>query len=265
MATLVETCANILRGVTDLLVIISGGRHGILQGTHEAVLLKAQGGQIGPEGFNHLNDLQGTLRDVTARENALNQALNDLAATHANLGNRVRTILDPLLRQSASYRSAMVQTEQMAGSLAQTDGTRLSGVVFGQGGAGGEVGRSSQALISTQMQQRAQELRGRGIEPSLIPAARNASAQVMATIRQLPITIKEAADKVLVVIGSIRVLLTQAARAASVAGNAALSAALTAVEAALVRVDSRFTTPIIIINIREIKRAAGIFDPEDGA
>ena len=265
MATLVETCADLLRSVADLLVIISGSRHGILQGTHEAVLAEAQGAQIGPAGFNHLNDLQTTLRDVAIRENALKTAINNLAGTHPNLGNRVRAILDPLLRQSASYRSAMTQTEQAAADLGRTDGTRLSGVVFGQGGTGPEVTRSAKALISTQMQEREAELVSRGIEPRLIPAARAGGAQVMAVIRQLPITIRDAADKVIAVIGSIRVLLTQAARQALVSGNAALAAALNAVEQALVRVGSRLTTPIIVINIRELKRAAGIFDPEDGA
>jgi len=265
MATLVDTCADLMRGVVDLLVIISGGRHGVLQGTHEAVLAEAQGAQIGPGGFNHLNDLRGTLRDVIAREGAVNQALNNLAGTHPNLGVRVRAILDPLLRQSSAYRSTMIQTEQTAASLTQTDGTRLSGVVFGQGGAGPEIGRSAKALISTQMQERSKELTDRGIEPRLIPAARSGSAQLLSAIRQLPITIREAADKVIAVISAIRVLLTQAARAALVTGNAALAAALNAVEAALVRAGSRLSTPILIINVRAIKRAAGIFDPADGA
>ena len=263
MAQLVNVCADLLRNVVDLLVIISGSRHGILQGTHEAVFAEAQGAQIGPGGFNHLNDLQGTLRDVTARENALNNTLNSLAGTHPNLGARVRTILDPLLRQSGAYRSAMIQTEKVAADLARTDGTRLSGVLFGQGGTGPEVGRSAKALISTQMQEREKELIGRGIEPRLIPAARNAGAQAMAAIRQLPTTIREATDKIIGVIGSIRVLLTQAARQALVAGNGALAAALAAVEQALVQVGSRLTTPLIFINIRQIMRAHGLGPPDE--
>jgi hypothetical protein len=51
------------------------------------------------------------------------------------------------------------------------------------------------------MEERSAELTGRGIEPRLIPAARNLGSQVMATIRQLPITIREATDKVVGVIG----------------------------------------------------------------
>jgi hypothetical protein len=77
--------------------------------------------------------------------------------------------------------------------------------------------------------------------------------------------IRDAADKVVAVIGAMRLALTQAARAALVSGRVVLSAALNTVEAALVRAGSRLSTAIIVINIRELKRAAGIFDPDDGA
>lgn len=263
--TLVEICANLMRTIIDLLVIISGGSHGVLQGTHEAVLAEAQGAQIGPGGFSHIGNMRDTLRDIVARETALNSALGDLGRQFPGIAVRVRNILGPLLNQSGAYRDAIRQTEQMAIDLQRTDGTRLANVVFGQGGTGPEVERSAKALISTQMRERSQELISRGIEPRLIPAARSAGTQLLTTIRQLPITIRDAMDKVVAVIGAMRALVTQAARAALVSGNAALSAALNSIEAALVRVGSRLTTPIIVINIRELKRAAGIFDPDDGA
>lgn len=183
-------------------------------------------------------------------------------------------MLRPLFQQSQFYRSAMTQTETMAANLARTNGTRLSGVVFGQGGMGPEVGRTTQALISTQMNQRAQELAARGVsEPTrLIPSVQATGTQLINTIRQLPISIREAADKVVAVIGAIRVLLTQAARQALTAGNLILSQALNSVERALaqasarlVSLGSRLTTPILIINMREIKRAFGIHDVNDGA
>ena len=230
MAQLIDICANLMRGVVDLLVVISGSAHGVLQGTHEAVLAEAQGAQIGPSGFNHLNDLRQTGIAITDREDALVRAINSLGSIHHNLGNRVRDILDPLLRQSSAYRAAIEQSENMAASLARTDGRRLSGVIFGQGGTGPEVVRSAKALVSTQMNERAKELIARGIEPRLIPAARQGSASVMSTIRQLPITIRDATDKVIGIIGAIRLLLAQAARQALIVGNAALSAALESLE-----------------------------------
>jgi hypothetical protein len=265
MAQLIDICADLMRGVVDLLVIISGPSHGVLQGTHEAVLAEAQGAQIGPRGFNHLNSLRQTGIDITAREEALNQAINSLGSVHPNLGNRVRAILDPLLRQSSAYRAAIGQTESMAESLAQTDGRRLSGVIFGQGGTGPDVVRSAKALVSTQMNERAKELTARGIEPRLIPAARQGAASVMSTIRQLPITIRDATDKIIGIIGAIRLLLVQAARQALIVGNAALSAALESLEAALVRAGSRFTTPVIFINIRRIMKDLGLEHSPDDA
>src|SRR5437660_3729950 len=87
--------------------------------------------QTGAEGFNHLGDMQATLRAVIDREAALNKALTDLAGTNPGIAIRVRNILGPLLRQSAEYRSVMIQTEKAAADLATTDGTRLSRVVFG--------------------------------------------------------------------------------------------------------------------------------------
>lgn len=274
MATFIDLATDLVVTLTRLLGIINGSRHGVLQGTHEAVLAEAQGAQIGPGGFDHVEDLRGTLRDVSARETALRNVLNQLSGVHPNLGARVRAVLRPVLDQSSSYRSAMTQTEGMAAELARSDGRRLSGVVFGQGGAGPEVGRTTQALISTQMNQRAKELADRGIsEPTrLIPTARAAGTQVTAAIRQLPMSIRDASDKVAGIVAAIRVLLAQSARQALVAGNGALAQALNSVERALVLASarlaaaaSRLTSPLLIINIREIKRAAGIFDPDDGA
>ena len=128
--------------------------------------------------------------------------------------------------------------------------------------------------ISTQMQQRASELAARGMgEPSqLIHQHEVTGNQVLNSIRQLPISTQEAAQRVAAIIGAIRFLLTQAARQALVSGNLILSQALNSVERALVnvgqavaRAGGRLNTPIIVINIRALKRAAGIFDPDDGA
>jgi hypothetical protein len=92
----------------------------------------------------------------------------------------------------------------------------------------------------------------------------------MNSIRQLPISTQEAAQKVTGIIGAIRFLLTQAARQALVSGNLILSQALNSVERALinvgqaaVRAGGRLNTPIIVIDIRGIKRSFGILDPDD--
>jgi hypothetical protein len=260
---IVAISADLMRAIVDLLVIISGDAHGILQGTHEAVIVEAQGAQIGPGGFNHIGNMRDTLRVLIERETAVQSALGDLSRFSPGVATRIRAILSPLLTQSGAYRQAMQQTEQMAIELQQTDGTRLQGVLFGQGGSGPEIGRTVKALCSTQMNERSLEFAARGIEPRIIPAARASGQQVIATIRTLPIAIRDAADKVIAVIGAMRVALSQAARAALVSGQSVLAGALNTVEAALVRAGSRFTTPIIIINIRELKRAAGIFDPDD--
>ena len=39
------------KSLLDLFLILRGNSHGIFQGTHEAALFEAQGGQIGPGGF----------------------------------------------------------------------------------------------------------------------------------------------------------------------------------------------------------------------
>jgi hypothetical protein len=262
---IVTISSNLMRSIVDLLVIMSGDAHGILQGTHEAVVVEAQGAQIGPGGFSHITNMQDTLRVLIARETAVQSALGDLSRFSPAAATRIRAILNPMLTQSTAYRQAMQQTEQMAIELQRTDGTRLQGVVFGQGGSGPEIGRTVKALCSTQMNDRSREFAARGIEPRIIPAARASGQQVIATIRTLPMAIRDAADKVVAVIGAMRLALTQAARAALVSGRVVLSAALNTVEAALVRAGSRLSTPIIVINIRELKRAAGIFDPDDGA
>lgn len=269
MATFINLVTEIVENLTSLFVIISGQRHGILQGTQEAVWAEAQGAQIGPRGFNHMADLQGTLRDITAREAAMNNTLNQLNGVAPNLGNRVKDVLSPLFQQTQFYRQTLAESEKLGLELARTNGTRLAGVTFGQGGGGPEIGRTTQSLISTQMNQRTQELTTRGIsEPNrLVPAAQAARTQVIGAIRQLPMTTRDAADKVVAIVSAIRALATQAARQALTAGNLVLSQALNSVGRALAAVAARFggrlSTPLIILNLRQIKRDLGIIDVDD--
>jgi hypothetical protein len=87
----------------------------------------------------------------------------------------------------------------------------------------------------------------------------------MSTIRQWPITIRDSTDKVIGIIGAIRLLLAQSEREALIVGNAALSAALESLEVALVRAGSRFTMPVIFINIRSIMKDLGLEPSADDA
>lgn len=255
MAFLEDIVIELGRSVLDLLSILQGDAHGILRGSHEAALVEAQGAQVGPEGFNHLNDLAQTGRALVAREDALNQAINKLGVVRMGVSERVRDILQPLLNRSQEMRAAISQTEEMATQLRASDGARLQGVVFGQGGAGPEVTRDVRALVSTQMEQRAAELEARGIEPQIIPAARDGATRVMDTIRRLPLNANECKERLVVLLAAIRAGVTQAARQAAAVGRLALRAALVSLEEALVTMGSRLTTPVIFINLgREIDR-----------
>ena len=84
MAIFIDLATDLVVAITRMLVIINGSSHGVLQGTHEGALAEAQGATLGPTGFSHLADLQNTLRDLSARENALNSVLNQLAGEHPN-------------------------------------------------------------------------------------------------------------------------------------------------------------------------------------
>jgi hypothetical protein len=249
----------------DLMLIMRGNSHGIFQGSHEAALFEAQGGQIGPGGFNHLNDVKTTAQAIQTRQDALNLALNRINGVNPSIGSRLRDVCAPVLRQSGQYLSAARQTESAATALRTSDPTRFRGVVLGQGGLGPEIGRTAKALVSVQLNQQAPTLTARGIEPQIIPSTRQALQGVVTSIRQLPLQDRDAIAKLSSVIAAMRALLQIAARQAFLAGRALLSAALISIEQALVSIGSRLTTPLLVIDLKEIKRSMGILDPDDGA
>jgi hypothetical protein len=246
------------RALVELFLILRGNSHGIFQGTHEAAIFEAQGGQIGPGGFSHLDDLRRTAAAIQTRQDALNLALNRLNGIDSAVGSRVKEVCQPLLRQSGELLNTARQTESAAASLQQTDPTRFQGVVLGQGGLGPEIGRTTNALVSTQLNQQARQLTQRGIEPRLIPAARTALQGVVTQIRNLPLDAKEAVRNLTATLVAMRTLLTVFARQALLAGRVALAAALASIEQALVAIGSRLTTPILILNLGQLfKQAAG--------
>ena len=220
--------------------------HGIYQGSHEAALFEAQGGMIGPGGFDHLQSVVQTTTAIETRLDATNLALNRLQGVDPAIGVRARTLCDPMLRAAQSLVDAGKATNNVAAALRQSDSTRFQGVILGQGGLGPEIGRTRQALVSSQLDAMAAQLEARGIEPRLIPSSRPLLQSVLAPIRQLPIDGREAAAKLSTVLVSMRLLLMQTAARASLIGRARLAAALLGIEAALVQFGSRLTTPIVI-------------------
>ncbi|MER7779938.1 hypothetical protein ABTZ21_33830 [Streptomyces sp. NPDC096191] len=241
-----------------------GVMHGVYQGSHEAALFEAQGGVIGPGGFNHLTNVMDTARNIQGNRDAVELTLNRLQGVGPAVGLRVRSLCDPVLKLADDYLRIAQQTNNAATVLRQTDPARLQGVVLGQGGLGPEIGRTQQALVTNQMNAMSAQLTARGIEPRLIPSAQSALQPVLTSIRQLPLNGREAAQKLTGALGAIMVLVRQTAARAGIIGRARLTAALLGIETALVEFGARLTTPIIIIDRRVLHQLMGVPDV-DGA
>ncbi|MEG3627097.1 hypothetical protein [Streptomyces poriticola] len=235
-----------------------GAMHGIYQGSHEAALFEAQGGVIGPGGFNHLGDVLNTARNIQGNRDAVELALNRLQGVGPAVGVRVRMLCDPVLRLADNYLRIVKETENAATVLRQTGPTRLQGVVLGQGGLGPEIGRTSQALVTNQMNAMSAQLTARGIEPRPIPSTQPALQPVLNSIRQLPLNGREAAAKLAGALGAMRALISQTAVRAGLIGRARLTAALLGIETALVEFGSRLTTPIIVIDLKALHQLMGV-------
>jgi hypothetical protein len=249
MATPEETLTLLARALLELIQILDGRSHGMFRGTCEAVLAEAQGAQIGPGGFNHLQSLRNTLSVVTTRQDALKSAIDRIASIDPGLSARVRQILSPLLNQSSQVIETLEETEKMAVDLGRQNPPRLSGVIFGQGGMGPEIARDSRALITTQMQQTASQLAGRGIEPRLIPAIQSGGTQLLDKIRQLPTTLDDCIRNLLATITAIRLAVQQAAIQAGRVGLAVLGDALVTIGEVLASLGSRLVNLLLIINM----------------
>lgn len=243
------------QALLDLLQILDGNNHGMLRGTCEATLAEAQGAQIGPDGFNHIQSLRNALAALTAREDALDNAINQVGSIDASLAQRIRQILSPLLNQSSAVRATLEETEEMALELERTNADRLEGVAFGQGGLGTEIARDSRSLVSTQIMQMAAQLRARGIEPNLIPSIQSGATQLMDKVRQLPITVADATQKLAVTAAAMRAGARAAITNAGQRGIAVLSEALEAVGAALAALGDILISVPIFIDPELIKRS----------
>jgi hypothetical protein len=243
-----ELLVDLGKSLLDLFLIMRGKSHGIFQGTHEGAIFEAQGGQIGAGGFSHLKDLQETAKAIQTRQDALNLALNRINGIDPALSPRLRSLCEPVLKQSGLFLRTAEETERVALELQRSDPTRFKGVILGQGGMGPEIGRTARALVSNQLNQQAQQLLARGIEPRLIPSIRPALQSVVAQIRQLPIGDRDAITRLLTILAAMRAMVAAAARQALLAGRVALSAALTAIAEALIAIASKLTTFPVFIN-----------------
>src|SRR5215469_3675193 len=106
-----ELLLDLVQALIRLFLILNGDSHGIFQGTHEAALFEAQGGQIGPGGFDHLDSLRRTAAAIETRQDALNLALNRIQGINGSLGGRLKSLCDPILQLSRNYVSVARETE----------------------------------------------------------------------------------------------------------------------------------------------------------
>jgi hypothetical protein len=257
-----EVLVELGQALLQLLGVSRGLMHGIYQGSHEAALFEAQGGVIGPGGFNHLASVMQTATAIQARQDATELALNRLQGLDPAISSRVRALCEPVLQLTRQYLQTTAATNNAAAVLSQTDPIRLRGVVLGQGGLGPEIGRTTQALVTNQLNAMSSQLTARGIEPKLIPSTQPVLQSVLSSIRQLPLDGREAGAKLAAALGAVRVLLTQTFARASVIGRARLIAAILGLERVLVEFGGRLTTPIIVINSRLLRQLMGVPDIE---
>lgn len=255
-----EVLLDLARALLEVFGATRGALHGVFQGSHEAALFEAQGGVIGPGGFNHLGSVLQTAQAIETRQDTAVLALNRLQGIDPALGTRVGALCDPVLRLAGDYLRIARETNNAATILRQTDATRFQGVVLGQGGLGPEIGRTTQALCSNQINAMSAQLTARGIEPRLIPSSQPALQSVLNSIRRLPLDGREAAAKLVSALSAMRLLISQTAARASLIGRARLTAALLGIEGVLVQIGSRLTTPIIFISTPRLHQMMGVPD-----
>ncbi len=226
--------------------------HGVFRGTHEVVLVEAQGAEVLDSAgnvFNHMDSLRQSRAALVNREQEIQRGLTFFARFSNTLSFKIREIVRPIVTRSESMRALMDETETKALELARTNGTRLQGVRIGAGGLGPEVARSEASLVSAQLEAQAVQLRARGIEPTILPNAAQASSY-LARVRALAVNNKDSAAKMFPVLTAMRVAAQQALRQASIAGRALLSTVLDglliALEAVAARIGTTLTTPILI-------------------
>lgn len=226
--------------------------HGVYQGTQEAVVAEAQGAELldaSGRVFTHLGSLRESANALANREGEIEAGLARLSRIHVPLAQRVREIVQPLLSESASTRAVMAETEAKAAELARIAPTRLQGIRLGTGGLGPEIARNEAALVSNQIEAQAAQLRARGIQPSLLPDA-GATRQFIIRVRQLALNNRDSINRLLPILGTMRLVIAQSLAQAGAAARALLSTVLEPLDVALEFLASRLggmlSTPLIV-------------------
>jgi hypothetical protein len=254
-AEMQQLSQQLREAVEELCTVVSGGAHGILRGSHEAALAEAQGAQIvrnvAQQGatFEHILDIENTGAAILDRLRDVQGLLGKIGEIDPGVMRRSKEALQPLIETAESNVELIEETQGVAADLTRNFGNRLTGVYFGQGGLGPQVGRSFVALISTQINQMAVTLRARGIEPNLIPSEFTRGRMLMQQIQQLPVTIEDAFQRMAGALAAVRALLTQSAiRAAANTASSSFLRFLSAAFEGLFTISGRLVTlPIIIL------------------
>jgi hypothetical protein len=242
-----EIYVDLLEGVVDLLNMMTKGA--FLQGTHEAALVEAQGaGWVGGSG-NHLNDIVQARNAIVNKEEVIKKILTLIRGQNPAAAARLKDLLEQnLFRHSRVLKDTITQTEQMALQLRTTEGQRLAGVKFFEGGGGANVGRTVASLPSEQLKTPALQSQLRaGVEPSIVPRAHPLAQRTVGLIRQLPVTFEDVKRNIAQITGSILTAIRIWVSEFVAQASAAARVAMFALEAALVRFGSSLSTPLIFI------------------
>jgi hypothetical protein len=244
--------------VRDLYTVLNGNMHGLLRGTHEAVLAEAQGARIVAntaiqgDTYAHIQDLENTAQAIMTRESQVQSILGKIGEMDRGVMIRAKEALQPLLTNARQNMNLIYQTRTVAEELMETFPTRLQGVFF----AARE--RTEAGLITTQIEQMAEQLRMRGIEPELIPQACATGRRLLASIRQMPVSLQDAATRVAMAAAAARTAFTTAARTAASSASSAFLRALSAAVEGIIALSGRLiSVPIIIIDPKMLGRPPG--------
>jgi hypothetical protein len=190
-----------------------------------------------------------------AREAQVQSVLGKIGEVDRGVMIRAKEALQPMLSAARQNINLIERTRNVAADLIRTNPTRLAGVHFGSGGLGPATGRTHASLISTQIQQMAAVLRERGIEPRLVPRMHAAGNALLGTLRQVPISVRDAGIKIAAAAATARAAFTQAAaRAAASSASSTFLRGLAAAMEALISIGGRLiSVPIIIIDPKQLQ------------
>ena len=263
MSSANELATELQTAVGELHRILSGAAHGIFRGTHEAALAEAQGAEIvrntarQAASYRHILSLERDGAAIADRIARIQSILGRIGGVERGAMIRSREALQPLLKLAEHHQQMIQSTRDIAADLIRQYPNRLRGVTFSPGGLGPAVGRDHRALISTQLQQLAVQLRARGIDPRLVPDAFVAARNQVSAIRNLPINAREALLHVSSAAAAARAAFTYAVSRAGLSAGAQVLRVLGAAIEGLVSISGRLITPFIFVITDEQGRILG--------